>query len=65
MTDYIAYLEAQKKMIEQFDVRTAAVAADTGTEAAEAPPLRAKAQWQHSLAEALRAAASRLDQVPA
>jgi hypothetical protein len=63
MTDYIAYLEAQKKMIEQFDTRTTRIAADTGSESAATPPHVAGAR--HGLAEALRAAASRLDPVAA
>ncbi|HEY4866236.1 MAG TPA: hypothetical protein VIK45_12080 [Candidatus Dormibacteraeota bacterium] len=59
MTDYIAYLEAQKKMIEQFDTRTTRIA----PESAATPPH--VAGTRHGLAEALRAAASRLDPVAA
>jgi hypothetical protein len=62
MTDYVAYLEAQRKMIEQFETRATRMAADTGTEAA--PPV-AGTPLRHSLAEALRAVASRLDPVGA
>jgi hypothetical protein len=62
MTDYIAYLEAQRKMIEQFETRAAHVAADTATEAA---PRVAGTPLRHGLAEALRAAAFRLDPVRA
>jgi hypothetical protein len=61
MTDYIAYLESQRKMIEQFETPAASVA-DTSMEAA---PRVAVIPLRHGLAEALRAAASRLDPVGA
>jgi hypothetical protein len=63
MTDYIAYLDAQRKMREQFEYRAATIEADTATEVDELR--RQGAPWRHGLADALRAAASRLDQVPA
>jgi hypothetical protein len=65
MTDYIAYLEAQRKMIEQFDTRATRIAADTASESAGTRPHVAGAPLRHGLAEALRAAASRLDQAAA
>ncbi|MDQ6790338.1 MAG: hypothetical protein M3075_06775 [Candidatus Dormibacteraeota bacterium] len=65
MTDYIAYLEAQKKMIEQFDTRTTRFAPDTDSESAATRPHVAQAPLRHGLADALRAAASRLDRVAA
>jgi hypothetical protein len=65
MTDYIAHLEAQKKMIEQLEARAARIAADTATEPAELPPHGAVTPLRHGLAQALRAAASRLDPVAA
>ena len=61
MTDYIAYLEAQKKMIEQFEARAARIASDTATESQGTPLHVARNPVRHGLAEALRAAASRLD----
>ena len=65
MTDYIAYLEAQKKMLEQFEVRSAGIAADTAAEAFELSPRWAGTPWRHGVAQALRAAAYRLDPVAA
>ena len=62
MTDYIAYLESQRKMIEQFETPAATIAAGTSMEAA---PRVAVIPLRHGLAEALRAAASRLDPVGA
>lgn len=65
MTDYIAYLEAQKKMIEQFDFKARAIAVDTATEADVFTARRPGSSWRLGLAESLRAAAGRLDQVAA
>jgi hypothetical protein len=65
MIDYIAYLEVQRKMRDQFTFRDGAIAGDTPTEPAGARPNSSHVQWRHGLAEALRAAASRLDPVPA
>ena len=65
MIDYIAYLEAQKKMRQQFEFRANAITEDTATTAAEVNPHRAGTPWRHGIAEALRAAASRLDPAPA
>jgi hypothetical protein len=63
MTEYIAYLEAQKKILEQFEFRTASIAADTAAEAYELSPHQAGTPWRHGIAQALRAAAYRLDPV--
>ena len=65
MADYIAYLEAQKKMLEQFEFRGTGIAADTAAEAVEVSPHRAGTPWRHGVAHALRAAAYRLDPVAA
>jgi hypothetical protein len=63
MIDYIAYIEAQRKMRDQFTFPNTAIVEDT------APAMTRShgsgAQWRRGLAEALRAAASRLDRVPA
>jgi hypothetical protein len=63
MSDYIAYLEAQRKMLEQFEYRATAMAFDTATEVDQLH--RSGAPWRHGLAETLRAAASRLEPTPA
>ena len=65
MADYIAYLEAQKKMLEQFEFRGTGIAADTAAEAVEMSPHRAGNPRRHGVAHALRAAAYRLDPVAA
>ncbi|MBJ7601448.1 hypothetical protein [Candidatus Nephthysia bennettiae] len=51
-------------MIEQFETTAAWIAADTATEGG-VPPSVARSPWRHGLAEALRAAAFRLDPVAA
>jgi hypothetical protein len=63
MIDYIAYLEAQKKMRQQFEFRANAITSDPAT--AEMDRHRAGTPLRHGLAAALRAAATRLDPVAA
>jgi hypothetical protein len=61
---YVTYLEMQRKMRERSMVRAGWIAADTGTEASELDGRDTGTTRRHRLAEALRAAASRLDRVP-
>ena len=62
MIDYIAYIESQKRMREQFGVQLEPL-----IEARPENPLIGVSEtgWRHGLAGALRRAAGRLDPVPA
>jgi hypothetical protein len=64
MIDYIAYIEVQNRMRDQFSFQAAPVAEETATRSAEGHQ-HPRTQVRHGVAEALRAAASRLDPVAA
>jgi hypothetical protein len=65
MIDYIAYIEVQKKMRDQFSFQAAPLAEKTAIRSAQGHQHSPRTQVRHGLAEALRAAASRLDPVAA